>query len=284
MNAYDLAHGSEAETDAGEVRDEWSHPGFDRERDAWLLESADGRALVYGWVARRSGAGHYGLDAYIRPEHRDRALGREIFRLMEQRARELRATLFVTGILGADEWGAELLRELEYSYVRSQFQMAVDLTEAPPPTQVPHGIVLRSFRAGDERAYHETITESFGKEWGYEPDSFEDWRAHFVERENFDPSLWFLALAGDEPAGALLGYPLGAGGWVRAIGVRAPWRRRGLGLALLRRSFAAFWDAGRTHVALAVDQANPTGADHLYRAAGMRETHRIDRYDKVPAS
>lgn len=283
MNAYDVAHGGEAEVDAGEVHGDWSHPGFDRERDAWLFERDDGQAIAYGWIAKRSADGHYGLDAYIHPEHQDPSLGRAIFQRMEGRARELAATLFVTGILGADEWGAELLGELGYSYTRSQFRMAIDLAEPPPAAEVPEGIELRAFREGEERAYHETITEAFAEEWGHQAESFEDWRAQFVERADFDPSLWFLAVAGAEPAGALVGYPLGAGGWIRAIGVRAPWRRRGLGLALLRRSFAAFWDAGRTHVSLAVDEANPTGAGRLYRAAGMRETHRIDRYDKAAA-
>ena len=284
MNVYDVAHGGEAEMDAGEVHDEWSYPGFDRERDAWLFEGERGEVLAYGWVARRSADGHYGLDVHIHPVHRDAGVGMEIFRLMEERACELGATLFVTGILGADEWGGELLRELGYSYTRSQFRMAIDLAEAPSPAHVPEGIELRAFREGDEPTYHETITEAFAEEWGYESESFDDWRAHFVERESFDPKLWFLAVAGNQPAGALLAYPMGAGGWIRAIGVLPAWRKRGVGLALLQRSFAAFYEGGRTHVALAVDEANPTGAGRLYRAAGMRETHRIDRYDKAPTA
>ncbi|MBW3592745.1 MAG: GNAT family N-acetyltransferase [Actinobacteria bacterium] len=283
MNVYDIAHGGQPEMDAAEVHGDWSYPEFDRGRDAWLVESEAGRVLAYGWVARRS-AGQYLVDAYFDPERRDRAVATELFERLEKRARELGATLFVTGILGADEWGGELLRDLGYAYTRSQFQMAIDLDGPPPPPELPDGVELRMFLESDERAYHETMTEAFAEEWGFEPEPFEDWRARLVERETFDAGFWFLAVADGVPVGALVAFPSGPGGWIQGIGVRPQWRRRGLGLALLRRSFASFWDAGRTHVALSVDEANPTGAGRLYRAAGMRETQRVDRYDKKPST
>jgi mycothiol synthase len=59
------------------------------------------------------------------------------------------------------------------------------------------------------------------------------------------------------------------GGWVGAIGVRAPWRRRGIGLALLQHTFAAFHERGTTDVRLGVDTQNPSGATRLYERAGM---------------
>ena len=283
VSAYDAANGGEMEIDGDEVRDDWTYPGFVLEHDAWVAEDGNGRIVAYGWVGKRSET-DYGLDGYIHPELRDPAVGAELFRHMEARARELGASVFVTGILGDDEWGANLLRDLGYGFVRAQFRMAIDLDGDPPAPAWPQGVAARSYRPGDEPAFHDVITEAFVDEWGYETQTLEEWTAEFVRRPTFDARLWFLAFVGTDAVAALMGYPLGKGGWVRAIGVRREWRRRGLGRALLLQSFHAFRAAGRTHVALAVDSSNPTGAPRVYRGVGMRETHRIDRYDKPATS
>jgi mycothiol synthase len=60
------------------------------------------------------------------------------------------------------------------------------------------------------------------------------------------------------------------GGFVGALGVRKPWRGRGIGMALLRRAFAEYQRRGAPHVSLGVDAQNPTGATRLYERAGMR--------------
>jgi GNAT superfamily N-acetyltransferase len=60
------------------------------------------------------------------------------------------------------------------------------------------------------------------------------------------------------------------GGYVGLLGVRRPWRGRGLAKALLHRTFAEFWRRGLTHVTLGVDAESPTGATQLYERVGMR--------------
>ena len=60
-------------------------------------------------------------------------------------------------------------------------------------------------------------------------------------------------------------------GFVRWLGVRADWRGRGIGLALLSRAFREFHERGeRNASSLHVDTDNPTGATRLYERAGMR--------------
>jgi GNAT superfamily N-acetyltransferase len=45
---------------------------------------------------------------------------------------------------------------------------------------------------------------------------------------------------GDVPVGALTAGDRGGRGWVNEVGVRRGWQGRGIGAALLRRSFAEF--------------------------------------------
>jgi ribosomal protein S18 acetylase RimI-like enzyme len=73
---------------------------------------------------------------------------------------------------------------------------------------------------------------------------------------------------------------MGDWGWVGALGVLPEWRRRGLGLALLRESFRRIHATGETVVALGVDSQNPTGATRLYERAGMRALWRADVWEK----
>jgi ribosomal protein S18 acetylase RimI-like enzyme len=51
--------------------------------------------------------------------------------------------------------------------------------------------------------------------------------------------------------------------------VRRPWRRRGLGEALLLRALGQFYERGERVVQLGVDAENPSGATRLYERVGM---------------
>jgi ribosomal protein S18 acetylase RimI-like enzyme len=117
---------------------------------------------------------------------------------------------------------------------------------------------------------------------------FEEGLAHFKHMmtgyEGFDPSLFFLAMDGDEIAGISLCPPSAIGdgtmGWVGTLGVRRPWRKRGLGLALLRHSFGEFYRRGMHKVGLGVDAENLTGALRLYENAGMHIESAFDLFEK----
>ena len=86
----------------------------------------------------------------------------------------------------------------------------------------------------------------------------------------FDPALWCVVRAGDEiAAGTICTADTYGGGFVLALFTRRPWRRQGVGAALLRDAFGRFWERGERSVGLGVDAANDTGAFRLYERAGM---------------
>jgi GNAT superfamily N-acetyltransferase len=92
------------------------------------------------------------------------------------------------------------------------------------------------------------------------------------------------AMDGEEVAGVLVAETKGADdpdcGTVADLGVRRPWRGRGLGLALLGRAFDEFRERGLTRARLNVDAASPTGATRLYERAGMTVELGWDRWEK----
>ncbi len=163
-----------------------------------------------------------------------------------------------------------MLEAAGYRPVRGVYVMETDLDEAPPSPHWPAGISVRAFVPGrDERATHEAVEDAFRDLWGRPRNTFESF-ARETEKESFDPSLWFLAVEGDEIAGVTLCKTLAGEGWVGVVGVRRPWRKRGLGLALLRHAFAEYHRRGIRKVLLSVDAESITGAPRLYGRAGMR--------------
>jgi ribosomal protein S18 acetylase RimI-like enzyme len=69
-------------------------------------------------------------------------------------------------------------------------------------------------------------------------------------------------------------------GWIGTLGVRRPWRKRGLGEALLHYSFDEFYKRGMKTISLGVDAQNPTGATRLYEKVGMRAASEFVTYEK----
>ncbi len=86
-----------------------------------------------------------------------------------------------------------------------------------------------------------------------------------------------MARAGDEVGGAVFCYKSSEGvGEIEWLAVRRTWRRRGLGLTLLRSAFNELRRRGAREAHLVVDFESPTGARRLYERAGLRvERHYV---------
>jgi ribosomal protein S18 acetylase RimI-like enzyme len=154
-----------------------------------------------------------------------------------------------------------------------------------PAALLPKGIELSPFRPGlDSRAVYGALHESFRDHWGEGMRAYEDW-ARRVAGEHRSASCFVLvAREGQQIAGVLVGR-IGIGadpeaGTVDELGVRRPWRGRGLGLALLHLAFDEFRRQGLTRAMLIVDSQNPTGATRLYERAAMKVELAWDRWEK----
>jgi ribosomal protein S18 acetylase RimI-like enzyme len=69
-------------------------------------------------------------------------------------------------------------------------------------------------------------------------------------------------------------------GYVQSLGVRKPWRGRGIARNLLLHAFGEFRRRGKRGAALDADAHSLTGATRLYESVGMREVHRNAVYVK----
>ena len=182
----------------------------------------------------------------------------------------------------ADHELAAVAEARGYRPWRSSFTMELALPVDGPI--LPEGIEIRPYRpAVDADVVRSAENEAFiGDPFHHDvsPERFAD---VYLGARGFDPGLWLLAWDGDELAGFVLAYAERVGdpelGWVGTLGVRAPWRRRGLGEGLLRAAFVALHDRGLRRAGLGVDTENVTGALRLYERVGMRVVQRYDNLE-----
>jgi ribosomal protein S18 acetylase RimI-like enzyme len=279
--ACDLADFGERLLTEEELRARWQVPGFDLARDARVAVDATGRVLGYGEVRR--GAEESWLAVRIPPARRGRGIGEALLRAAEARAVEApgAATLF-TQVSDRNDDARHLMERAGYGTDLAFRIMTLTLESAPLPPEWPDGIAVRPFVVGrDERATYEADEEASVDKGYHRPLDFAAW-AERMGLGRVDPALWFPARDGDEVAGVALNYvaPATGIGWVDHLGVRRPWRQRGLGMALLRHSFAAFHARGIREVRLSVDERSQTSATRLYERAGMTTLQRYHIYTK----
>ena len=268
--------------DISEVRDDW--------RDASLVEDTrvviDGRGAIVGYALASDHVARFSGGVYVHPDAEGRGIGTALTRWIEERART-RVHRAPEGARVVLEFGTsvdfapamELLANEGFDVLRYFLRMTIRLPPSPAvEPQWPSGIALRTTRTGiDDEAVYEAVEESFADHWNHVREPYERWRKHTVERQEwYAPELWFLATAGDEIAGVAIcsDYPTMDQGWINTVGVRRPWRRTGVALALLHHAFAEFRKRGRATVSLGVDAQSLTGATRVYEKAGMHMQHR----------
>ncbi len=284
----DIAEQAEPEYVAEDLRADWQLPELNLETDGWVVVAPGEQLAAYSLLFNRENVRLY-ADIYVHPEHRAQGIRPHLVRLAEKRARQqipqappgARVTLY-NAISSVDEASREFLEDEGYRLVRHFWRMRIDMNEASPAPEWHTGITVRTFIPGqDERATFEAMEEAFQDHWGHIPWRFESWQQVMIEREGFDPSLWFLSMEGNKIVGISLCYNYPNEGWVGQFGVRPAWRRKGIGLALLRHSFREFYQRGQRKVSLGVDAQSTTGATRLYGRAGMHITRQFDSYEKV---
>ena len=266
------------------IREVWSRTGFDLAADAWVVTDGAPTVVAYGQV-RREEPDVVGSWGVVHPEHRQRGIGSLLFDRIEARASELLVGVpsprFRNAINGGDRAAARMLRARGLGPVRHFWHMQIDLTgpiEAGPP---PEGIEIGGIEPrNDLTAVHSVLDEAFADDWGHHPEPFDQWAEEEASSPSYDPTLWLLARDGGKPVGALTASAGGDGGSVDYLAVLAPYRGRGLGAALLRRSFTSFAGRGLRRVMVNVDAENPTGATAVYERVGMRVVNRWDLWER----
>jgi mycothiol synthase len=277
VSAAETAVQGWAESSEAELLGWWRM--MDLAQNSWVVE-ADRAVAAYGVGFVHGDA--FELDGFVHPQRRGQGLGKWLLDQAEARARELGKERLLAYALAQDERARRLFELSGMREQRRYYRMMIDLEREPAAAEWPDGLRVETFSEEDAELFHEAMGEAFADEWGFVHMPFAEWHElRLVKDPDFDPTLWFVVRDGNDIAAVMRNEPDRSGaGFVGALGVRKPWRQRGLGLALLQYAFGEFYRRGKRRVALGVDAENPTGATRLYERAGMYVAYEVVTHGK----
>jgi ribosomal protein S18 acetylase RimI-like enzyme len=280
------------------ITNEYESPGFDPAQSVCLIETKDGTLIALAEVWDESDPPvHPEIWMTVDPDYADQGLEENLLAWGEERAKqaldrvdpELKVALWAYISSEVDSNRQALLRA-GFSLIRHGFRMRIDMKEEPPAPVWPAGIHLKPYDPeSDARLVYEVDDEVFQDHFGFvqeDPEEgYQRFMHHLAGDDSYDPSLWFLAYEGEELVGFSICRRYGAddpeAGYISTLGVRRPWRRKGVALALLQHTFQEYYRRGKHKVDLGVDADSLTGATDLYKKAGMYVLRQYDLYEKV---
>jgi mycothiol synthase len=297
FNRCGVAQTGHPEATLAQLRGEWELPDFDLQNSTRAVFTADGRIVAYNevWDMQKI-PNRIWIWGRVHPDYLGRGIGSYLMDWAETRAQQAIPRVpagarvsFQVATPSGYQPAVGFFEKRGYKLIRHFWNMQIDLTAEPPPPQLPGGLIIRSMVPDkEERAVIWATRDAFKDHWGFTEQPFEEEyerRRHFMANDpDYDPRLWLVVMDGEEIAGVSLCRLKTAGdpemGWINTLGVRRPWRRQGLGVALLQQSFRELYLRGQRRVGLGVDADSLTGATRLYEKAGMVVSRQYNTYEK----
>ena len=265
-----------------DVLADWRRDDFVIARDAWMIHASDGTLAAYGNVYGGSEVARVDPTTCVLPEYRERGLENFLLDAAEAWTRANAPHKPLQWIVSETHagWVTRLIARA-YVVTRHDYVMEIEMTAPPPAPVLPDGFVMRSFARGrDELAVWACLQESFRDHRGHVDMPYEAWATGFFDHAEWSPELSTVVTRDDETVAAAMAFHGMNGGWIRSLAVRRPWRKNGLGLAMLYFIFGKCYAYEPKRVGLGVDAESLTGATRLYERAGMRVKNHFLRYEK----
>jgi mycothiol synthase len=297
FNACSLVQMGRETYTAEDIGAEWRMDDFDLDRSTRAIFSPEAQLVGYieVWDTNAVPVSPW-VWGRIHPDFEGLGLGTFLLHWAEGRARQVFDRLppearvaMRCGHINTHAPSEALLSGYGMLPTRSFWTMVIDLAEEPETAVFPPGIQITTLTEwGDQRAVLLASDDAFKDHWGHieqpEEAMLQHWQKWLKNDPGYDPALWYLALDGEEIAGVSLcrlkSHEDPAMGWVDTLGVRRPWRRRGIAEALLQHSFGELYRLGQRSVGLGVDADSLTGATRLYEKVGMAVKRQFINYEK----
>lgn len=261
----------------------WGMSYFDLGRDARLMPGVEGPDAFVQIVCDPEG-GPLRLDWTVHPRLELEPTASALLDWAEgQRAARGAADQLRTNAMSGDDAGMAFLERRGYRQVRTSWDMTRNLTPDDRTVVPSAGVIVRTFRTGEESLLHRVADTSFQDHWDHVPWTLESFTESMLATP-WEPGLTFFAEVDGQVAGQLIALPFDDRGYIASVGVLREFRGRGAAGAMMRQAFAAFAERGLPRVELSVDAASPTGAVSLYEGLGMRAVRSYSSFDGPSAA
>jgi mycothiol synthase len=304
LQAVDVVDDTDSAGLVEDIERNFDDPWSDEQKDSLLAMKPDGAVVALGWVYMNPDPEDVNkayLWLEVHPDVRGQGLGAAMLSRLEERGKQRLLEKPESRQCELRIGCPELLRErvalferFGFQPIRYFFRMRRDLVQPIPDKSLPEGLSLRSYHPDLDRALMKAFNDSFQDHWNFTPVTEVDWGLFFTGRSVFRPDISYLAMASDPESGVeqIVGFCLNSvspqenerqgirEGWINQLGVRRPWRKRGVATALLCLSMAAFKSEDLEYATLGVDAENLTGALQLYERLGFEAVKRYISFVK----
>lgn len=291
LNASYMADGISERVTAEELGNIYAHPvNWDPQKDLVLVEVE--KTLVgcgsTEWREDDNGDFLHLIKISLGKEWRGKGLEKVLQSYLEHHAslaaagnHDYTRHWFVCNV--PDTWQTQIgtLCASGYTPWHFYYEMQRPLDENLPEVTFPVGLVLRPALPEHFRIIWEAGEECFRDQQDHVAPNEENFHA-WITTPNLDPRLWVVVWDGDQIAGAAINViHQGTWGETDDLFVRRPWRKQGVGRALLLSCLHLFKARGLTTAGLGVDAENGSGALGLYENLGYRPYQRVVSYRKL---
>ena len=287
INANDAIEKIEDGTSMEEMQAELESPDLNPEQNIFVGEDENGKIVAYAWSRLHNEPAESTFRTWfvVHPDARPSGLETRMLDRLYHRANERlpectnnQVSLHTIANL-LERNRIAVVEQFGMWEIRRFWQMVRPLDAPIPEPQFLKGVILRAYRVkDDDEKMHAAHNEAFRDHFGHSESTPDRW-VHYVNQPFFRPDLTIVAE--DKATGEVAGYcavivnreenkRIGIQrGWIDLLGVRRPWRKHGLGTALLLKGMHDFREAGLTQAALGCDSENPTGATRIYERVGF---------------
>ena len=212
----------------------------------YVVARLDGEVVACGFVQAWGSVA--AADIAVVPAARRRGVGSAMLAEVSRRARGFGKDSVQGEVKESDPESRAFFERRGFTKVGGEKALVLELAaHDPAPVEPPEGIrIVTRVEEPDrlDEMYRVAVQGDEDIPGSTNVQTFDEWRAHEIDKPNRRPELMFLALAGDE----VVGYAgLQAHGDVAFHGLtvtRRDWRRRGVATALKRAEIAAAKRAG----------------------------------------
>ena len=227
----------------------------------------------------------------VLPEYRRRGVGKALAQKAIESLKERGMEIAETALDSTREVCIRLFEDLGFRLIRSSSFMKMSLDKIPFNIGENREVDMRKLDVTSEEdiiLLNNLENECFKEHFNYRPSQIEETRHWLLENPWLQWQAYFFA----ELEGKSVGYiSIGIdekynreketlSGWINDIGVLKPFRRRGIGTALMLKGLNELKNKGLENALLYVDDENPTKAIKLYEKIGFKIVKKTQIYQK----
>ena len=243
-------------------------------RGDWNIEESSGNYLYY-------------FGGFLVPAWRRKGIGSTMLGWIENRLREIasghpsdKPHFFQVYLSQFETTRKIMLEKSGYQPIRYFHEMLRPSLDDIKDFTLPEGIEIRPVLPEHYRLVWDALFESFHDHWGFSEPKESDYQGWLNDKSTFQPDLWQVAwdVSTNQVAGHILTFINQTEndkfnrkrGYTESIGVRRPWRKRGLAHSMITHSLRKQKELGMTESALNVDTENLSGATRIYEECGFQ--------------